>query len=107
MTTEIHIHGPVTVWRAKETPAKTRWRLLHKESPEDGEEILVRFSRFSSRYTMIAYLDEGELFDASGRLLFRSDAYSDDFLPEAVFDDRLPETVEWIPLDELLEGVER
>lgn len=140
--TEIHIHGPVTVWRAKETPAKTpsapprpvrklptdnggrpilkgtplpadrtekrdfgtkpNWRSCPYLVPREAEDIVMRFQMHGSRHFMIVYRDGEEFFDTAGRLVFRSDAYPDDFLPETVFDSRLPESFEWVPLNELL-----
>lgn len=147
MTTEIHIHGPVTLITAKETPAKipsapprpvpkpptdnggrliskdgrdlpttpaakrdsgqkVRWRVWPNERPKEYEDILMRFKLVSGYHTMIAYRDGLELFGDSGRLLFRSDADPDDSPPETVFRDHMPATFEWIPLAELLKGVE-
>lgn len=143
MTTEIHIHGPVTFITDKETPAKTPsspprpvrkpptdnggrpiskdgkplpaasatnrdsspkvfWRLWPFTVPPEAEDIVMRFKLHESHHCMIAYRDGDELFDTAGRLVFRSGAYPDDFLPETVFDSYLPKDFEWVPLAELL-----
>lgn len=143
MTTEIHIHGPVTFITDTETAAKTPsapprparkpptdngGRLISKDGkplpaawatnrdsgpkpnwrsgpylvPNEAEDIVMRFQMHGSRHFMIVYRDGEEFFDTAGRLIFRSDAYPDDFLPETVFDSRLPESFDWVPLNELL-----
>lgn len=143
MTTEIHIHGPVTFITDKETPAKTpsapprpvpkpptdnggrliskdgkplpaawatnrdsgpkpNWRSCPYLVPNEAEDIVMRFQMHGSRHFMIVYRDGEEFFDTAGRLIFRSDAYPDDFLPETVFDSRLPESFDWVPINELL-----
>lgn len=97
---------PVTPAAKRDSGAKARWRLWPYERPKDAEDILIRFELRSVSYDMIAYIDGGEFFDASGRLIFRYDNYADDFLPETVFADHEPESFKWILLDELLKGVE-
>lgn len=103
MTTEIHIHGPVTVWRPKEKPAKTRWRVWPNECPEDEKDILMRVKVRGAFRTHVAYAVGPTFYDYSGRSIFRDDDFSEDFL----YSVRTPDEFEWIPLDELLEGVER
>ena len=100
--------APLTVTPAakRDSGPKVRWRLWPYERPEEGKEILIRFELRSVHYDMIAYIDDGEFFDDSGRLLFRSDNYADDFPPSTVFTDHEPESFKWVLLDELLKGVE-
>lgn len=99
---------PLTVTSAAKCDSgpKTRWRVWPYERPEEGKAILIRFELRSVHYDMIAYIDDGEFFDDSGRLLFRSDNYADDFPPSTVFTDHEPESFKWVLLDELLKGVE-
>lgn len=99
---------PLTVTSAakRDSGPKTRWRVWPYERPEEGKAILIRFELRSVHYDMIAYIDDGEFFDDSGRLLFRSDNYADDFPPSTVFTDHEPESFKWVLLDELLKGVE-
>ena len=99
---------PLTVTSAEkhDSGPKTRWRVWPYERPEEGKAILIRFELRSVHYDMIAYIDDGEFFDDSGRLLFRSDNYADDFPPSTVFTDHEPESFKWVLLDELLKGVE-
>ena len=81
---------------------KPKWRTWPCPVPCEAEDIVMRFEIRGSRHYMIAYRDGEEFFDTAGRLIFRSDAYPDDFLPETVFDSRLPESFDWVPLNELL-----
>lgn len=97
---------PGTPAAKRDSGPKVRWRLWPYERPEEGKEILIRFELQSVHYDMIAYIDDGEFFDDSGRLLFRSDNYADDFPPSTVFTDHEPESFKWVLLDELLKGVE-
>lgn len=97
---------PTTSAAKRDSGPKARWRLWPYERPEEGKAILIRFELRSVHYDMIAYIDDGEFFDDSGRLLFRSDNYADDFPPSTVFTDHEPESFKWVLLDELLKGVE-
>lgn len=97
---------PTTPAAKRDSGPKVRWRVWPNERPKEYEDILMRFKLVSGYHTMIAYRDGLELFGDSGRLLFRSDADPDDSPPETVFRDHMPATFEWIPLAELLKGVE-
>lgn len=143
MTTEIHIHGPVTFITAKETPAKvpsapprpvpkpptdnggrpisrgtdlpgtsaakcdsgpkTRWRVWSEERPKEGEHILVRFEFWGISRSHIAYLDGETLMNDSCRSLF---AGSLEDPSETIYRIQMPADIRWIPLAELLKGVE-
>lgn len=81
---------------------KPKWRTWPCPVPHEAEDIVMRFQMHGSRHYMIAYRDGEEFFDTAGRLIFRSDAYPDDFLPDTVFDSCRPESFDWVPLDELL-----
>lgn len=83
------------------------WRTWPDECPEDGEDLVLRFKLRGGIYTMIGYIDGSEFFDDANRPIFFDDwIYPEDFRPETVFDDRTPDVIHWIPLAELLEGVE-
>lgn len=97
---------PTTPAAKRDSGPKVRWRVWPNERPKEYEDILMRFKLVSGYHTMIAYRDGLDLFGDSGRLLFRSDAKPDDYPPETVFRDHMPATFEWIPLAELLKGVE-
>lgn len=84
-----------------------KWRTWPDECPEDGEDLVLRFKLRGGIYTMIGYIDGPEFFDDANRPIFFDDGiYPEDFRPETVFDDRTPDVIHWIPLAELLEGVE-
>lgn len=102
MTTEIHIHGPVTVWRPKEKPAKTRWRIWPDVVPNTGVVILMRIYLNGYFYYIAGYLDGAEFVDSAGRPVFRDDQDEEN----TVFERRTPDELHWIPLGDLLEGVE-
>lgn len=97
---------PGTSAAKRDSGPKAHWRVWPYERPKDAEDILIRFELRSVSYDMIAYIDGGEFFDTSGRLIFRYDNYADGFLPDTVFSDHEPESFKWILLDELLKGVE-
>lgn len=83
------------------------WRTWPSDCPKEGEDLVLRFKLRGSTYDMIGFLDGPEFFDASSRPIFFDDGiYPEDFRPETVFDDRTPDVIHWIPLDELLESVE-
>lgn len=83
------------------------WRTWPSDCPKEGEDLVIRFKLHGAPYAMIGYADGPEFFDAAGRTIFFDDGiYPDDFKPDTVFDDRTPNEIHWIPLDELLENVE-
>lgn len=83
------------------------WRTWPNECPQEGEDLVLRFKLCGSTYDMIGFLDGPEFFDSTSRPIFFDDGiYPDDFMPDTVFDDRAPDEIQWIPLGELLEGVE-
>ena len=104
MTTEIHIHGPVTLITAKETPAKRdscpklHWRTWPDEIPKTGTVILLRVELFGLYYYVAGYLDGVEFVDSAGHPVFRDDPDDED----TVFERRTTDEFQWIPLGDLL-----
>ena len=83
------------------------WRTWPSDCPKEGEDLLLRFRVRGSIYDMSGFLDGPELFDSSNRAIFYDDGiYPDDFKPDVIFDERTPDEIHWIPLEELLESVE-
>lgn len=85
------------------------WRTWPKENPPEGEDLLLRFRHNSRSYTVIAIFEGDDIFsDSVGVTLFCPAGWDEDDLSydELVFRGPFPDKVRWIPLEELLEGVE-
>lgn len=85
------------------------WRTWPKENPPKGEDLLLRFLHKSRSYTVIGIFEGADIFtDSVGVTLFCPAGWDEDDLSydELVFRGPFPDEVRWIPLAELLEGVE-
>lgn len=86
-----------------------KWRTWPKENPPEGEDLLLRFLHNSRSYTVIGIFEGDDIFsDSVGVTLFCPAGWDEDDLSydELVFRGPFPDEVRWIPIVELLEGVE-
>lgn len=86
-----------------------KWRTWPKERPGIGDTLLLRFMVGTAHHTFVGFYDSDDVFiDSVGVMLFCPKAWNIEELDldELIFRIRAPEEVHWIPLDELLEGVE-
>ena len=79
-----------------------KWRTWPDVVPNTGVVILMRVCLTGCYYYIAGYLDGAEFVDSAGRPVFRDDQDEED----TVFERRTPDELHWIPLGELLEGVE-
>ena len=70
--------------------------------------LLLRFRIGKFGYAVVGYFDGGYFFDSSHRFLFEEDdaTLAEYDQGEIVFHAPTPNKIQWIPLSELLEGVE-
>lgn len=94
---------PATPAAKRDSGPKTRWRVWSEERPEEGEHIFVCFKLFGIFRGHIACLDGQILLDDSCRSLFSSDLWDPS---ETLYQHPMPDDIKWIPLAELLKGVE-
>lgn len=85
------------------------WRTWPKEVPPEEVDLLLRFRHNSSSYSVIGVFEGGDNFtDSVGVTLFCPAGWDEDDLSydELIFRGPFPNEIHWIPLEELLEGVE-
>lgn len=86
----------------RDSGPKRHWRTWPNETPKTGAEILMRVDLFGIYYYVAGYLDGVDFVDSAGHPVFRDDPDDED----TVFERRTPDEFQWIPLGELLQGVE-
>lgn len=102
----LHFRVPVTLDVSIDADAPVvrvpHWRTWPNEIPKTGVVVLMRVELFGIYYYVAGYLDGVDFVDSAGHPVFRDDLDDED----TVFERRTPDELHWIPLGELLEGVE-
>lgn len=85
-----------------------KWRTWPDTKCPQAEDLLLRFEIGKFAYVVVGYFDGGYFFDSSHRFLFEEDdaSLAEYDQGEIIFHAPTPNVIHWIPLDELLEGVE-
>lgn len=86
----------------RDSGPKLHWRTWPDEIPKTGTVILLRVEQFGLCYYVAGYLDGVDFVDSAGHPVFRDDQDEEN----TVFERRTPDELHWIPLGDLLEGVE-
>lgn len=96
---------PGTSAAKRDSSQKPRWRFFPASTPPEGKDILMCFEADHALWTYIAYRIEDAYYEPSELVLFPGARRPERSEVEIIFDMETPE-FKWIPLDELLKGVE-